>query len=129
MVAFGMLERGGDVMEKVVLDVKEDTLQSIVSENVELGNANHIDELRSYRGLDQAVYKNRTVNHTVGKYAGCGRHVNGNELFWDRLKLSIRGTGVHVSMKLLQNHVKEFEYRYNRRKRLDVIFGDLVARI
>ena len=43
------------------------------------------------------------------------------------LKLSIRGTHVHVSAKHLQKYVKEFEYRYNRRGRLDAIFGDLVA--
>ena len=46
-------------------------------------------------------------------------HVNGLEGFWARLKLAIRGTHVHVSRKHLPKYVKEFEYRYNRRKRPD----------
>ena len=52
----------------------------------------------------------------------------GIEGFWARLKLSIRGTHVHVSRKHLQKYVKEFEYRYNRRKRPGTMFGELVAR-
>ena len=43
------------------------------------------------------------------------------------LKLSIRGTHVHVFGKYLQNYAKEFEYRYNRRQRPSAMFGDLVA--
>ena len=70
---------------------------------------------------------NRTVNHGAGEYVDGDCHVNGIEGFWARLKLSIRGTHVHVSAKHLQKYVKEFEYRYNRRKRPDAIFGDLVA--
>ncbi len=55
-------------------------------------------------------------------------HVNAVEGLWARLKLSIRGTHVHVSGTHLQNYVKEFEYRYNRRKRPETMFGDRVAR-
>ena len=53
---------------------------------------------------------------------------NAVEGFWARLKLSIRGTHVHVSGKHLQKYVKEFEFRYNRRKRPSTMFADLVAR-
>ena len=100
-VVFGMLERDGDVMAKVVPNVRKKTLQPIIEENVVPGSTVHTDE------------------------GDC--HVNGIEGFWARLKLSIRGTHVHVSRKHLQNYVKEFEYRYNRRKRPASIFGDLVA--
>ena len=54
-------------------------------------------------------------------------HVNVVEGFWSRVKNSIRGTHVHVSGKHLQKYVKEFEYRYNRRKRPETMFADLVA--
>lgn len=43
--------------------------------------------------------------------------------------MSIRETDVDDSWKFLQKYVKEFEYRYNRRKRPDAIFGELVARL
>ena len=128
-VVFGMLERGGDVMAKVVPNVRKRTLQPIIAENVETGSTVHTDELASYKGIDRAGYRDETVNHGLGEYVSGASHVNGLEGFWARLKLSIRGTHVHVSRQHLQKYVKEFEYRYNRRKRPAAIFGDLVANL
>ncbi len=126
-VVFGMLERDGDIMMKVVPNVKKHTLQPIISENVKTGSTVHTDELRSYSGLNKVGYKHKTVNHGEGEYVDGDSHVNGIEGFWARLKLSIRGTHVHASKKHLWKYVKEFEYRYNRRKNPSLIFGDLVA--
>ncbi len=126
---FGMIERGGDLMAKVVPDVKRRTLEPIIRENVEPGSTVHTDELRSYLSLDRAGYEHETVNHGAGEYVREDCHVNAVEGFWARLKLSIRGTHVHVSGKHLQKYVKEFEYRYNRRKRPERMFGDLVAHL
>ena len=126
-VVFGMLERDGDVMARVVPNVRKQTLQPIIAENVEIGSEVHTDELRSYSGLGKAGYDHDTVNHSAGEYVSGDCHVNGIEGFWARLKLSIRGTHVHVSGKHLWKYVKEFEYRYNRRKEPSSIFGDLVA--
>ena len=126
-IVFGMLERGGDIMANVVPNVRKRTLHPIIAENVEPGSTVHTDELGSYSGLDWAGYRHETVNHRLGEYVNGDSHVNGLEGFWARLKLSIRGTHVHVSRKHLPKYVKEFEYRYNRRKRPDAIFGDLVA--
>ena len=126
-VVFGMLERDGDVMTKVVPDVRKKTLQPIIKENVEKDSTVNSDELASYSGLGKAGYDHETVNHGAGEYVDGDCHVNGLEGFWARLKLSIRGTHVHVSKKHLEKYVKEFEYRYNRRKQPERIFGDLVA--
>ncbi len=126
-VVFGMLERDGDVMTKVVPDVRKKTLHPIIKENVEKGSTVNSDELASYNGLYKAGFEHETVNHGAGEYVDGDCHVNGLEGFWARLKLSIRGTHVHVSKKHLQTYVKEFEYRYNRRKQPERIFGDLVA--
>ena len=81
-VVFGMLERGGDVMAKVIPNVKKRTLHPIVAENVEPGSTIHTDELRSYWGLDRAGYQHRTVNHGAGEYVRHGSHVNAIEGFW-----------------------------------------------
>ena len=125
-IVFGMLERGGDVMAKVVPNVSKRTLYPIITENIEPGSTVHTGEFGTYRGLDRAGYRHETVNHGLGEYVSGDSHVNGLEGFWARLKLSIRGTHVHVSRKHLQKYVKELEYRYNRRKRPAAIFGDLV---
>ena len=126
-VVFGMLERGGDVMANVVPNVRKKTLLPIIEENVVAGSTVNTDELKSYSGLSKAGFEHETVNHGAGEYVDGDCHVNGIEGFWSRLKLSIRGTHVHVSAKHLQKYVKEFEYRYNRRGHPDAIFGDLVT--
>ena len=128
-VIFGMMERDGDIMLKVVPNVRKKTLQPIIKENVEAGSTVHTDELKSYTGLDKAGYEHETVNHGAGEYVNGDSHANGMEGFWARLKLSIRGTHVHVSGKHLEKYAKEFEYRYNRRGNPSAIFGDLVANL
>ncbi len=125
-VVFGMLERDGDIMMKVVPNVRKKTLQPIIA-NVESGSTIHTDELKSYGGLSKAGYDHETVNHGAGEHVDGECHVNGMEGYWARLKLSIRGTHVHAG-KHLEKYAKEFEYRYNRRKRPGTMFGDLVAR-
>ena len=126
-IVFGMLERDGDIMMKVVPNVRKRTLHPVIAHNVPAGSTIHTDELKSYNGLSKVGFEHETVNHGAWEYVDGDCHVNGLEGFWARLKLSIRGTHIHVSRKHLQNYVKEFEYRYNRRKRPDAIFGDLVA--
>ena len=128
-VVFGMLERDGDVMAKVVPNVRKKTLHPIIKENVEKGSTVNSDELKSYKGLAKAGYDHETVNHGAGEYVDGDCHVNGLEGFWARLKCSIRGTHVHVSKKHLQKYVKEFEYRYNRRKRTETMFDELLANL
>ena len=126
-VVFGMLERGGNVMTKVVPNVRKKTLQPIIKGNVEQGSTVNSDELKSYSGLSKAGFEHETVNHSAGEYVDGDCHVNGIEGFWARLKLSIRGTHVHVSQKHLQKYVKEFEYRHNMRKRPELMFDRLLA--
>ncbi len=126
-VLFGMLERDGDVMANVVQNIRKRTLQAFIAENVEPGSTVHTDELKSYGGLAKVGYTHQTVNHGSGEYVRGPSHVNGIEGFWARLKLSIRGTHVHVSRKHLQTYVKEFEYRYNMRKQPELMFDLLLA--
>ena len=126
-IAFGMLDRDGDVMTKVVQNVKKRTLQPIIQANVELGSTVHTDELRSYTGLDKVGYEHKRVNHGAGKWVSGGSHVNSIEGFWARLKLSIRGTHIHVSKKHLRKYLKEFEFRYNYRDKPEQMFPDLIS--
>ena len=126
-VVFGMLERGGDVMTKIVQNVQKKTLQPLIKENVERGSTVQTDELKSYNGLAKVGFEHETVNHSAGEYVRGDCHVNGLEGFWARLKLSIRGTHVHVSGKHLQKYVKEFEFRYNLRKQPHLMFDRLLS--
>ena len=114
-------------MTKVVPNVKRRTLEPLIRENVKAGSTMHSDELRSYLRLESAGYRHGMVNHGDGEYVRGTCHVNSVEGFWSCLKNSNRGTHIHVSRKHLWKYAKEFEYRYNRRKRPFLIFADLVA--
>ena len=114
-------------MANVVPNVRKKTLQPIIQENVVKDSTVHTDELKSYSGLSKVGFEHETVNHGAGQYVDGDSHVNGIEGFWARLKLSIRGTHVHVSPKYLQNYVKEFEYRYNMRSTPNRMFDRLLA--
>jgi len=125
-IAFGMLDRDGDVMTEIVPNVKKNTLQPIIQENVKSGSTVHTDELRSYKGLDKAGYEHKRVNHGAGEYVSGECHVNSIEGFWARFKLSIRGTHIHVSKHHLRKYLKEFEFRYNYREKPEQMFPDLL---
>lgn len=127
-IVFGMMEKSGDVMTKIVDNVKAKTLQPIIEDNVEKGSEIQTDELRSYKGLNKKGYSHKTVNHGSGEYvAKDGATVNSMESFWARLKLSIKGTHIHVSKKHLAKYASEFEYRFNSRFRPERMLEELLT--
>ncbi len=125
-VVFGMLEREGDVMTRVVPNVKRKTLEPHIVANVDSGATISTDELASYRRLSRRGYTHRTVNHSLGEYARGDVHVNSLEGFWSRLKNSIRGTHIHVSRKHLPKYLGEFEFRHNLRHAPEAMFSKLI---
>ena len=126
-VVLGMLERDGDVMTKVVPNIKTHTLESHIESNVDKGSTVHTDELLSYRRLGQRGYTHKTVNHRDGEYVNGDCHVNGIEGYWSHLKNSIKSTHIHVSGKHLEKYSKEFEYRFNARKNPEKMFPELTS--
>jgi transposase-like protein len=126
-VVFGMMQRNGQVMTKVVADCKRKTLEPIIEQNVKAGSTVHTDELRSYKGLWKKGYKHQTVNHGAREYVVGESHVNGMENFWKHLKGGIRGTHIHVSKKHLHKYAKEFEFRFNQRENPSSMFPALVS--
>jgi transposase-like protein len=126
-VIMGMLQRNGDVMTKVVPNVKRTTLEPIIEANVEKGSHIHTDELMSYRDLPAKGFKHTAVTHRLGEYVRGDCHVNGLENFWKHLKGSIRGTHMSVSKKHLHKYAKEFEFRFNAREKASTMFPALVS--
>ncbi|NIP38680.1 MAG: IS1595 family transposase [Candidatus Dadabacteria bacterium] len=127
-VVTGMMEKSGELMTKVVPNIKKKTLQTIIENNIEKGSELHTDELLSYTGLKDKGYVHKRVNHGDKQYVNGDCQVNGIEGFWARLKLSIQGTHVHVSPKYLLNYVREFEYRFNSRHQPQQMFDESVSR-
>lgn len=127
-VVFGMMQKDGDVITKVVPNVRRKTLHPHIEAHVEKGAEIHSDELHSYKTLDQKGYTHKTVTHGAEEYVGRdGQHVNSLEGYWSQLKKSISSTHIHVSGKHLEKYSKEFEYRYNSRKNPSLMVSELLT--
>jgi transposase-like protein len=112
---FGLAERDGRIMTKIVPNVGASALHKEIWDNVVPGSRVSTDEWKSYKGLNRLGYKHETVNHSREEWARGDVHTNNLENFWSRVKNSIRGTHIHVSKKHLQKYLVEFEFRYNMR--------------
>jgi transposase-like protein len=111
---FGLLERGGDVQAEVVNDVKKDTLQNIIEEQVKEGSTVVTDEWKAYNNLPEK-FEHLTVNHNKGVYVDGIAYTNTLEGFWSLFKRGVIGIYHSISKKHTDKYVDEFEFRYNSR--------------
>jgi transposase len=112
----GMLERGGELVTRVVAGRHKAAMRGLIHSQVLPGTTVNTDEFGGYHGLDACGFNHVTVNHKAGEYATpCGKGVNTVEGFWAQLKRGINGTHIHVSGKHLWKYLGEFEYRWNMR--------------
>ncbi len=121
-VVFGMLERGGEVITRVVPNRSEFNLMPHIEENVIPGTRIATDEHRSYSKLPFKGYRHGTVDHSKKEYVRGLAHTNSIEGFWAWMKRQISGTHVWVSKKHLPNYLGEMEYRFNLRKSPELMF-------
>jgi len=123
----GMLERNGNVITRVIPDVKWKSLLPIITTYVKAGTTISTDEMMSYRILPKLGYEHGRVDHGSKEWKNGIHHTNSIEGFWSRLKNSIKGTHVHVSGKHLPKYLAEFEYRYNMRSNPALMFDRLLV--
>ncbi len=128
-IVFGILERDGELFTKVVPNASQKSLITPILEHVPVGTRISSDEWPPYKILSRLGYDHRTVEHGRKVWARGDTHVNTLEAFWSMLKRSIRGTHIHVSPKHLPKYLGEFEFRYNLRKRPELMFGRLLANL
>ncbi len=126
-IVMGMVERKGDIITRVVPNVRRETLEPHILDNVLPGTTISTDELHSYKRLHEAGYDHRSVNHAAKEYVRGAVHTNTIEGFWSILKRSIASTHIHVSPKYLHRYLGEFEFRWNLRHAPLTMFEKLVA--
>ena len=124
---FGMIERGGDVITRVVPNSRRKTLIPHIVAKVEKGSTISTDEWHPYMSLPKEGYTHLIVKHREREYVRGIAHTNTLDGFWSMLKRAIRGTHVHVSRKHMSKYLGEFEYRYNMRKQPEQMFNRLLA--
>ena len=121
----GAVRRKGNVVARVVNNVRADTLTAFVQEAVsDKVSLLCTDQWVGYRGLD-GQYPHAVVDHAKGQYVVGAVHTQTIEGFWSLIKRGCVGTFHKVSRKYLPLYVAEFQFRYNNRENAD-IFGEAI---
>jgi transposase-like protein len=117
-VVQGILDRDQrKVRAKVVPNIKRETLQTEVLNNVKYGSKVYSDNAVSYDGLKEK-YIHEVVDHAE-EYVRGQVHTNGLENFWSLLKRNLKGTYVAVEPFHLERYVDEQVFRFNNRATKD----------
>ena len=113
---FGMLKRGGKVYTQVVKNCSMASIMPIIEEQAAKSMTVYTDGFKTYDGLVDYGYKRHyRVKHSHNEFAKGYNHINGIENFWGLCKVRLsRFRGIHKHK--FYYHLKECEFRYNRRK-------------
>ena len=132
---FGILQRGDNMIAKVVTNTQAKTLAPYISDYVNENSVIYTDGW-DYGGFDK-YYVQRSVDHGIGFYGTSfltddGEFIqvstNGIEDAWSHLKRTIFGTYYHVNKKHMQKYVDEFVFRFNTKYHSDNQRFDLYLR-
>ncbi|HYM77332.1 MAG TPA: IS1595 family transposase [Candidatus Dormibacteraeota bacterium] len=120
---FGILDRGlRQVRANVVPNVKRETLQNAILDNVEHGSTVYTDAGVGFDNLHKN-FVHEVVNHAE-TYVRGQVHTNGIENFWALLKRTLRGTYVAVEPFHLDRYLGEQVFRFNNRATKDNPLND-----
>ena len=125
----GMVERGGDVIAKVVPNVKSATLLEEIKNCISRAASVNTDEYKGYNEVRVFFIK-----HAVKEYVNGKTHTNTIEGFWSLLKRGIVGVYHKLTYKHLQKYLDEFCFRYNTKdyaeqKRFSCFFRNMSCRL
>jgi transposase-like protein len=129
---FGMIERGGRVRSMHVPEVNARTLRPIMISNIDVKNSRLISDGHKVYKMIRHEMPHDVVNHEV-EYVNYDRpdvHTQGIENYWSLVKRGIVGTWHHVGVPYLNQYLREFDYRFNRRKVSDESrFASLLSQV
>ena len=92
-VVLGMVERGGDVITRHVMDRSARSVLPQIVKHVKPGSFVHTDEAAAFRSLtERHGYWHATVDHSMKEYVRGDVHTNTIEAFWSNVKRGISGT-------------------------------------
>lgn len=126
-VVAGAVSRKGNVVARVIENVRAATLETFVAEAVSDKVSLLItDQWVGYKHLNKEFPQHVTIDHAKGDYVVGAVHTNTIEGFWSIFKRGVVGTFHKISKKYMPLYVAEFQFRYNNRENPD-IFGTAVS--
>lgn len=112
---FGMLQRGGKVICKVVKDTTSKSLTPPILNSIKRTATLFTDEWCGY-DVVRKIYKTKQVDHGKGLYGIEDAYTNTIEGFWSNYcKRVICTIYNYISKKYMQRYFDEFCFRYNTR--------------
>ena len=118
-----MIQRGGDIVIRMLADVKQRTIGPLVRETITEGSVVYTDEYDIYARLPEWGYAHRTVCHAADEFARdddgdgfCEVHVNTLEGFWSLLRSWLRPHR-GISQERLPLYLGFFECGHDVRRR------------
>jgi transposase-like protein len=127
---FGIVERRGKVIARVVPDATKESILPVVGEVLPPRTTIYSDEsatLALVRWMGKS-HRHQTVNHSE-TYVDGHAHTNTIDGFWSLVKRGIKGVYYQVGAEYLQSYLNEYAFRYNRRKVMRPMFSLLAERI
>jgi transposase-like protein len=115
---FGMVERKGKIVGRVVKNTNAKELTPHILETVSKSAILYTDEWKGYNAAGK-IYSRSYIDHGKGQYVKGRAHTNTIECAWSHLKRGIIGVYHYVSRKHLQGYVNEWALHYNTRKLSD----------
>jgi transposase len=129
----GLIQRGGQVVLRMLANVQQTTIQPIIEAAVVEGTRVHTDEYGVYARLPAWGYQHNTVCHGRGEYARdedgdgfCEIHVNTMEGTWSLLRSWLRPHR-GISQEKLPLYLGFFAFVHNARRRGKALLGVLIA--
>jgi transposase-like protein len=129
----GLLQRGGEVVVRMLANVQQATIQPLIEATVAKGALVHTDGYDVHARLEGWGYGHKTVCHARGEYARdddgdgfCEVHVNTTEGFWSLLRSWLRPHR-GISQEKLPTYLGFFQLVHNARRRGKALLGTLVA--
>jgi transposase len=129
---FGMIQRGGEVVIRMLANVQQKTIKPLIKRTVSPGTLIYTDEYSIYGRLTQWGYGHKSVNHGAREYARdedgdgfCEVHVNTIEGFWSLLRSWLRPHR-GISQEKLPLYLGFFEFVHNIGKRGKTLLQSLV---
>jgi transposase-like protein len=126
---FGMVERGGRVVARVVPTEYQTAALSHVEARVLPASSVYTDEAPAYLPLTAKGYHHSRIQHSAKVYVEGTVHTNTIEGFWSLLKRGIGGVHHSVWADHLQGYLNEYSFRYNHREDPRGMFNLLLRRI
>ena len=110
----GMLERGGNLVAKVIESTKGKHLTPIITRYAAKDAVLYTDEWQGYNNVKN-LYDHDFIDHSVKQYSKGDVCTNRIEGFWGIFKRGIKGIYHKTSRRYLHYYVNEFVFRYNFR--------------